>query len=456
MTTINRRSAILLSGSALVLPANAQELDAATNKIAIAENAPLPATTFAGLPRETILAIKASDEPSVYSRPHRERAYIWRHMHEFLTTARLTRLDGVDPAPLTPLAAASAEEVARMAAFRTPPTWWAKTESQTGRGGRTLDEVLADPAYGLSGLLVLKGGRIVYEAYPRMLPTDLHNLMSVTKAFVGTLVALLVDRGEIDVSRPIEAYIPDLAGSVWEGTPIIDILDMTSGIDATEENFETDPTVKYRWYEESIGYIRTDPPTTRSTYEVMRIFPRLESPGQSYVYSSVNTFVLAWLVETITGLPFDRVLTRELWSKMGAGSDGTLVLSALGAPSADGGISMTLRDLARFGLLFTSTGRKMAGPVVPPEHVTEIQKGPRASLRTSDPWYVENSPGYLGSHWQYDDIWDDGDFQKDGLGGQVLYVSPGKDVVIAVFAMTPDDSEVIGRLLTRAIAQHLA
>jgi hypothetical protein len=375
-------------------------------------------------------------------------------MHEFYTTARLTRSSGGDAVPLTPLAAAPAEVVAQMAAFFTPPMPLGN-RVHTQIGGQRLSEILADPAHGISGLLVLKRGRIAYESYPRMLPTDLHNFMSVTKPFIGTLVALLASRGEVDVSRPIETYIPELAASSWEGTPIIDILDMASGIDASEENFASDPTVKHRWYEESIGYIRTDPTITRVTYDVIREFPRKEATGQKYVYASVNTFVLAWLIEKLTDLPLDRVLSRELWSKIGAEADGTLVLSRSGAPSADGGISATLRDLARFGLLFTQTGRELAGAVIPAEHVAYIQKGPRDQLRPKDPLIGLDSAGYLGNCWQWDHIWADGDFSKWGWGGQMLHVSPSRDVVVAIFAMVPDDGEDVAWQLARSIAQHL-
>lgn len=38
------------------------------------------------------------------------------------------------------------------------------------------------------------------------------------------------------------------------------------------------------------------------------------------------------------------------------------------------------------------------------------------------------------NHWQWDAVWDDGDFYKGGVFGQGLYVSPGRDLVIAWYS----------------------
>ena len=96
----------------------------------------------------------------------------------------------------------------------------------------TLAEYVNDP--GVDGLLILHKGQIVFEAYPRMLDTDKHLQMSVSKTFVATLIAILEDNGKIDISKPIDSYLPKLAGSGWEGVPVIDVLDMASGIGCLE------------------------------------------------------------------------------------------------------------------------------------------------------------------------------------------------------------------------------
>ena len=58
------------------------------------------------------------------------------------------------------------------------------------------------------GVLILHKGNIVFEAYPRMKPHEKPIYWSVAKSFVGVLVRILEEAGRIDVSRPIDEYIP--------------------------------------------------------------------------------------------------------------------------------------------------------------------------------------------------------------------------------------------------------
>ena len=91
----------------------------------------------------------------------------------------------------------------------------------------------------LDGIAILRGGKIVYESYPRMGRSDQHILFSVSKVMVSTVVAILEDRGLVDVSKPVAIYVPGLRQTAWEGIPVQDVLDMASGIDALEAKSRT-------------------------------------------------------------------------------------------------------------------------------------------------------------------------------------------------------------------------
>jgi CubicO group peptidase (beta-lactamase class C family) len=95
-----------------------------------------------------------------------------------------------------------------------------------------------------------------------------------------------------------------------------------------------------------------------SPYEYVAALPSHRRPGEAYEYLSVNTFVLSWLIERVTGLPFAEVLGREIWSQARFEAPARLCGSAAGAPGSHGGLSTTLRDLARFGMLFTPSSRR--------------------------------------------------------------------------------------------------
>jgi len=102
---------------------------------------------------------------------------------------------------------------------------------ETPAGTMRFDEFLHSDQSTTMGLVILHKGKIVFETYPRMEPYQKPIYWSVTKIFVSTLVAILEDRGLVDVSRPIEAYIPELKNSQLAGISVRDLLDMASGLD---------------------------------------------------------------------------------------------------------------------------------------------------------------------------------------------------------------------------------
>ena len=313
----------------------------------------------------------------------------------------------------------------------------------------------------VSGMVVVLGGRIVFERYPRMRPDERHLLMSVTKAFTSAVAGLLERQGRLDLGQPVDAVLPELAGSGWAGVTGRDVLDNASGIDCLENDSPgafTDPAHPFYRFEASLGW--RPAAAELSTYDLVAGLPAQRPPGQVYEYSSANSFVLAWLAERVTGLPFAEVLGREIWSAGGFEAPAQLCVSSIGAPASHGGLSVTLRDLARFGMLFTPSGPLVApSPVIDAEHLRLIRAAGRRGLHRhpagEPPDYVTAAYGEVlpppGRQWNF--VMDDGDLFKGGFGGQGLYVSPGRDLVIA-YAGTPDEDGSVN--LLRWFSRRLA
>ena len=95
------------------------------------------------------------------------------------------------------------------------------------------------------GVVILHKGQIAFESYPRMKAHEKPIYWSVAKSLVGTLVRILEERGLVDVSKPIDSYLPDLKDTSLEGTPIRHLLDMASGLDCADdyENKEVDKDI---------------------------------------------------------------------------------------------------------------------------------------------------------------------------------------------------------------------
>jgi len=133
-----------------------------------------------------------------------------------------------------------------------------------------------------------------------------------------------------------------------------------------------------------------------------------------------------------------------------------IVAPRRGVPIASGGISSTLRDMARFGLLFTPTGRQGIKPLVSDAYLENIQNGGRPAIfNVGREDAVRKVDGEAARHnsYQWDFVMNDGDFFKGGYGGQGLYISPSRDLVIAFFGSFDENGD--GHEMIR-IARQLA
>jgi len=282
----------------------------------------------------------------------------------------------------------------------------------------------------VNGLIIIHKGKIVFEGYPRMFSSDLHINMLITQVFVSTSIAILEDKGLIDTSKHIDYYFDALKNSGWEGVPVLDILAMSSGIDR----------VPLETYEVSFDPIK-DLATAKSA----------KPSGTEYQFSNADAAVLTLLVEKISGLTFRDFLEEEIWRKIGSEDSALLRINTNGTSvSYADGMSTTLRDLARFGLAFTPSGRKSANPIISDAHLSKIRNVNKNLKEMS--WNFKET---IYSSYQWGAVFDDGDFYKGAHGGQGLYISPTKDLVIAFFGTSNTDRQrnqlgVISRQLSKS------
>jgi CubicO group peptidase (beta-lactamase class C family) len=178
-----------------------------------------------------------------------------------------------------------------------------------------------------------------------------------------------------------------------------------------------------------------------SQLEIVRSARRLRPPGQSFDYSSLNTTVLTLLAEAVEGKRWADIFQDRVWSRIGVEGDMQVALAPDGTAQAHGLLSTRLRDVARYGLQYTPSWAKASREqIVTDAFVHEIQTGGRKSIfpkgELSNVMRNQAFPAHppTANHWQWDAVWDDGDFFKGGVFGQGLYVSPGRDLVVAWYS----------------------
>ena len=321
-----------------------------------------------------------------------------------------------------------------------------------GQPEQTLDQFVNNGA--VDGVIVLHSGRIVYEKYPTIQPDDLHIMMSVTKAVVLTALAILEDQGIIDVSKPVENYLPELKGSDWAGTPLRDLVDMRSGMEGAETSIDAyrNPRHKQFQLEATLGW---QPRTAAELPEAarrgdllafFRTIKRERPAGEKWAYTSSNTAVIGQIVSRVTGKSLADAISDLIWSKMGAEHDATLAENERGYPASHAGMSATLRDVARFGLLFTKNPPAGQAHVISDALIKRMFAG-YGNERAPD------EHGMLPRTYEWDMISDKGELAKGGWAGQLLYINRDKDVVVAWFGTNQVPDPKVEPLPCRLIAK---
>jgi CubicO group peptidase (beta-lactamase class C family) len=291
------------------------------------------------------------------------------------------------------------------------------------------------------GVVILHKGEIVFESYPRMEDYEKPVTWSVAKVMPATVLRILEERGELDVSKPINAYIPELAESSFAGISVRDILDMASGLDCSDEYTTWDAC--YYQYSMAIGDGFRTEIAMDNPYEFAAKFKatKLAEPGQVFSYSGLNTFILGWLVEKLTDMPFQDAFTQEIWHHIGAESDASYFAPRYGIAVTHGGFLSRMRDLARFGLLFTPSYSVVSDKqIISDEHIELLRNGGRPHLLANTGYPGFKDSGIKHNVYQWDAIYENDNFYKGGWAGQGLIVNPTSDVVAVFTSYFKDDA----------------
>jgi len=358
--------------------------------------------------------------------------WAFQHISELIPTARIARGEG--------------------------PAWELRSSERdlagirfgTQAGQLTVGELL-DQTY-TDGFLVIHDGQIVTEQYFNGLrPGTPHLLMSVSKSVTGLVAGVLAGRGALDVTAPVETIVPELAGTSFAGATVQDLLDMRAGTRYAEDY--TDPEAEIAVSDRVYLWRPGDgKPRPADAIEYFGTLVNDGPHGGPFRYRSILTDVLAWVLEKAGQARFSDLVARELWQPMGAEHDAEITVDSHGNALADGGISATLRDTGRIGLLALRRGRAAGARVVPASWIEDTVRGapdgPRAFAA------VDGATGYPpGAH--YRNFWWVSDpalpmYNAAGIHGQHVFVHVPSQTVVVKLSSWPDALD--GRMRRATIA----
>jgi CubicO group peptidase (beta-lactamase class C family) len=353
----------------------------------------------------------------------------FQHVAELMPAARISRGDG--PALELPGESGDLSDLP----FRTV----AGTSSTLG--------AYLEASY-TDGFIALHHGRIVVELYSNgMTPGTRHLLQSVSKSLTGALAGALVGSGALDPGGLVTDYVPVLRGTSFEGATVRHLLDMTAGTRFSEDY--DDPAADVRRYEIAAGWqpaAAGQPATDLAAY--IAGLSSQSAHGEAFAYRSILTDVLALVVEGASGMRFAEAMSDLLWSRIGAEYDAEITVDRHGNAMSDGGFSVTLRDLARFGSLYLWGGCLNGRQVLPAAWVADTRFADPACrevfLASLEPAHAELSPAHqaCASRGHYRNQWwvldpGAGVMMGSGIYGQYVYVDAARDVVLAKLSSLP-------------------
>jgi CubicO group peptidase (beta-lactamase class C family) len=278
-----------------------------------------------------------------------------------------------------------------------------------------LDHVLTD------AFLVIQNDSVRFEYYSNGFKADdVHISWSMSKSVVSALIGIAIDEGHIkSIEQTVTDYLPDFAGTGYDGVRIKDVLQMSSGVLFNEDygDFNSDINVMGRYF--ALGMPMSD---------FAKRLKRDKEPGTYNHYVSIDTQVLGMILVKATGRSITDYMKEKLWDPMGATSDAHWIVDNTGMEFALGGLNITTRDYARLGMLFLDSGRWQGKQIVPEAWVrasitpdaTHLMPGKRTSASHTD--------GY-GFQWWIPEGAED-EFNAQGIYTQFIYVDPDKDMVI--------------------------
>ncbi len=272
-------------------------------------------------------------------------------------------------------------------------------------------EIAASANSNAHALLVLRNGAVVSEGYFAPYRKDVwHVSHSLCKTFTGTAVGMAIEEGLFAIDDPVLPYFQDktsfLTSKKFRAVTVRHLLTMTSGISYNEisEAMEND------WLKGIFS--------SKLSFE----------PGSQFSYNSMNSYLLAALVQRTSGMTLQEFLRPRLFEPLGFGAIAWEKCPE-GITKGGWGMYLLIEDMAKLGQLYLQKGKW-------------VVEGESRQLLSSH-WVEEatrtHATGEKGEEYGYQ-IWiesKNNSFIMNGMFGQYVNVIPKENIVVAMTAGSP-------------------
>jgi CubicO group peptidase (beta-lactamase class C family) len=270
--------------------------------------------------------------------------------------------------------------------------------------------LLAMRAQGINihSLTIIRNDDVILDAY--FYPYDgktVHELASVTKSVMTTLIAIAADQGKLRLDQPMVSFFPDRTianrDALKERITVRHLAAMTSGLDCTAANDE-----------QTLDEMGLSPDWIQFILDRQVV----SKPGTQFVYCSPGMHILSAILQEATGMTALEFARTNLFDPLGI-QDLIWDVDPQGYNDGWAGLYLHPRDVAKLGYLWLCGGQWEGKQIVSQKWVKESVKRQTITGMGDDygyGWWV-----MPGSQEEY---------AAEGRGGQYIRVFPAWNAVV--------------------------
>lgn len=285
------------------------------------------------------------------------------------------------------------------------------TPEQQGVASAAIESVVRELARldSLHSLMIVRHGAVIAEGWWTPYRPDVpHMLYSLSKSFTSTAAGFAVAEGRVSLDDLVITYFPDdVPASPSAGLRkmrIRHLLAMCTGHETEPEVFSAE---------------HTDSP-----YATFLAAPLAYEPGTHFLYNTAATFVVAAILQRVTGQTLVDYLSPRLFEPLGIHTP-YWESHPNGVNFGGFGLFLTTEDIARFGQLYLQNGMLGVEVVLPSGWVTEAT---RSHISNGTDPNSDWNQGYGYQFWRCRH----NAYRGDGAFGQYCVVIPDHDTVVAI------------------------
>ncbi len=275
-------------------------------------------------------------------------------------------------------------------------------------------------------------------------------LGSITKTFTATLLAYFVNEGKVKLTDPITKYLPDsvAANPELKSITLQELSNHTSGLARIPDNLvnhASDPQNPYKDYTKQLLYV------------YLKTCKLESKPGEQYSYSNLGVGLLGSILESVSGEPFERMVTEIICKPLGMLSTGQYLNPLLaprfaqvyninGSPTTAwdfdvlapcGALRSTLNDMLLYAKANLHPGDDKLSKAIMLTHQVTFNKDVKIGLG----WHiiVVNGVNYY--------------FHNGGTYGSSSFIAfnPEKNIAVVVLSNAVESTDIIGTDILKKI-----